>query len=274
MGLFSNNHDRPGKGVDKNGPQKRRIWEFFEIVWNQASKLILANILYSLAMLPLVIGIVLTFKIDWNSASIIVLKIPGQIDLLGAILLVVSIFTSFPATLGFCFILRNIQRREHAWIWSDFIKHTKRNYKSGVVNGFITIFVYMLLFFAFGAYRSGLIISGGIGQYMSLLILVGIILFTWMQYYISVMIVTFELKLSSVYRNALIFAIGKLPLNIFITAVCIVIIYLLLLFPIPFITFFLSFFLWYALFGSIIMFSVYPTIDRYMLQKAEKKYEE
>ena len=75
MGLFTPNYNKPGKGIEKDAPQKRRIWQFFEIIREQYSKLILANILYSLFMLPLMVGIMLCFGIDFSAPSIIVFKI-------------------------------------------------------------------------------------------------------------------------------------------------------------------------------------------------------
>jgi len=270
MGLFTPNYNKPGKGVDKNAPEKRRLWLFFEIFWNQSSKLILANILYSIAMLPLMIGIMLCFEVNFESPSIIAFR-DGKIDLLGLILLVISLFTSFPATIGFTYILRNIQRREHAWIWHDFMKHTRLNYLKGVVNGIVTLLGYIIFVTAYGIYRSGILNIGMLSAYLSGVMLVTIVVFTWMQFYVNTMIVTFDLKLGSIYKNAFIFALGRLPVNLLISVICIVLMYLILLFPIPFITFLLSFIIWYVLFGFIVVFSVYPSIDKHMISKAEKK---
>lgn len=274
MGLFSPNYDKPGKGVEKDAPKKHRIWEFFEIFWEQSSKLILANFVYSIAMIPLILGLYLCFKIDFSSASIVVLRYPGQIDLVGFILLIISVFVSFPANLGFTYILRNIQRRQHAWIWHDFIKHTFRNYSKGVLNGIVNLVMYFLLINAYGMYRAGVVGGGFLSIYLSTLMLIIIAIFTWMQFYVNTMIITFDLKFGSVYKNALIFAIGKLPLNLMISAICIVLGYILLLIPIPFITFLLGFVVWFSLFGFIVVFSVYPSIDKHMISKAKEKSEE
>ena len=270
MGLFTPNYDKPGKGVDKNAPEKRRIWLFFEIIWNQASKLILANLLYSIAMLPLMVGVMLCFEINFDNPSIIAFR-NNQIDVLGMILLIISLFTSFPATTGFTYILRNIQRREHAWIWHDFMKHTRINYFKGVANGFVTLLLYIVLITSYGVYRSGILNIGFISYYLAGVMLIGVIIFTWMQFYVNTMIVTFDLKLGTIYKNAFIFALGKLPLNLMISAICIVLLYTLLLFPIPFLTFLMSFVVWYVLFGFIVVFSVYPTIDQHMISKAKVK---
>jgi uncharacterized membrane protein YesL len=272
MGLFSKNYDKPGKGIDKNAPKKRRIWEFFEILWNQASKLVIANIIYSIAMLPLLVGLWLMFELnmDPNSPALISFT-NNKIDVLGLGLIILSVFVSYPATTGFTYILRNIQRRQHAWMWHDFIKHTKANYMTGVKNGIVSLLVYFVLIFAFNAYSADVMNMGMVSVAFKYLMLLFVILFTWMQFYVNTMIVTFELKLREIYKNALIFAIAKLPVNLFVSIVCIAIFVLILLIPIPLIGFILTFFVWYSLFGFIVVFAVYPSIDKYMIQKAKVK---
>ncbi len=269
MGLFTPNYNKPGPGVYKDAPEKHRIWQFFEIFGNQLSKLSLANIIYFIAMLPLVGGLLLCFKLDFSAPSIIVLKNANQIDLIGFILIIASIFISFPATLGFTFILRNIQRREHAWIWHDFIRHTKANYVKGVLNGIIVLVTYYLLFNAFGMYRSFIFDIGILNTVLSSFIVVITMLFTWMQFYVNTMIVTFDLKLKDIYKNALIFALGKLPLNILISIVNIIVLMIILMIPIMVITGLLWFLILYSLFGIITVFMVYPTIDKYMIKTSE-----
>lgn len=274
MGLFTPNYNKPGPGIDKNAPEKRRIWQFFEIFWGQLSKLSLLNIMYLIASLPLILGLWLCFTIDFTTASIITLRIPNQIDLIGLILLVISLFVTFPATLGFTYVLRNIQRREHAWLWHDFMKHTRLNYWKGVVNGLVTLVIYFLLINAFGMYRSGVFNLGVVGAYLSVMMVVAILIFTWMQFYVNTMIVTFDLKLGAIYKNAFIFAMGKLPLNLFITIVSIALAIGIMLIPMPFITIVLVFTVLFSLFGYITVFSVYPTIDKYMISKSESASEE
>ena len=137
MGLFNSYFTKPGPGVDKDAPEKLRIWQFFEIFWGQMSKLCLMNMLYFVAALPLILGLYLCFELKIDAPLFVALRTNAYgvavIDLVGLIFIVISLFVTFPATLGFTFVLRNIQRREHAWIWHDFIKHTKANYKKGVI---------------------------------------------------------------------------------------------------------------------------------------------
>ena len=277
MGLFTSYFTKPGPGVDKDAPEKLRIWQFFEIFWGQLSKLSLMNMVYFVAMLPLVFGLFLCFTIDFAAPSIITLRTPGSIDLIGLILIVVSVFVSFPATVGFTFVMRNIQRREHAWIWHDFIKHTKANYKKGVINGVVTLLAYYFLLNAHTLYYTQQVFgSGHVNSFLAIMMLALIVIFTWAQFYVNTMIVTFDLKLKDIYKNAFLFAISKAPLNILISIICLLLafgIYVLSLI-IPILALALAILILYSLFGFITVFSVYPTIDKYMIAPVEGKDED
>lgn len=279
MGLFSSYFTKPGPGVDKDAPEKLRIWQFFEIFWGQLSKLCLLNMIYFVAALPLIFGIYLCFELKVDAPLFVAVRtIDGvaTMDLAGLILIVVSIFVTFPATLGFTFVIRNIQRREHAWIWHDFIKHTKANYKKGVINGIVTLIVYYLLFNAHAMYYSQTMFpSTRINSFLAILMVAFIIGFTWAQFYINTMIVTFDLKLRHIYKNAFIFAISKIPLNILITIICLILglgLYVLSLI-IPVLGILITLLILFSLFGFIIIFCVYPTIDKYMITVAEESAE-
>jgi len=270
MGLFNSYFTKPGPGVEKDAPQKHRIWQFFEIFWNQMSKLSLLNMLYFIAMLPLVFGLYLCFKFDVDAPLFISLRTEGAIDIVGLSLIVISLFVSYPATVGFTFVLRNIQRREHAWIWHDFIKHIRLNYKKGVLNGVVSLLLYYFCLNAYTLYTTQQVFPSVIANStLSVVILFIMVIFTWMQFYVNTMIVTFDLKLSQIYKNAAIFAIAKIPLNLFISIVCIALAIGILLIPIPLVLFFLAVLILYSLFGFITVFSVYPTIDKYMMPKED-----
>ncbi len=281
MGLFTSYFTKPGPGVDKNAPEKLRIWQFFEIFWGQLSKLCLMNMVYFIAMIPLVLGLFLCF--DFNIDAPLFIALPTNadgiptMDLAGLILIVVSVFVSFPATLGFTFVLRNIQRREHAWIWHDFLKHIKANYKKGVINGVVTLLVYYLLFNAHTLYYSQTVFSSGYANtFLAMLMVALMVLFTWAQFYVNTMIVTFDLKLKDIYRNAFLFAISKVPLNILISIICVLLGFgvFVLFYIIPVLAVLLAFLILYSLFGFITVFCVYPTIDKYMIEPVTEKSEE
>ena len=187
---------------------------------------------------------------------------------------VVSVFVSFPATAGFTYVIRNIQRREHAWMWHDFKKHIRANYKKGVINGAVTLVLYYLLINAHGLYLGQYVFpSATLNTVFSVVMMLLIVLFTWSQFYVNTMIVTFDLKMRDIYKNAFLFAISSAPRNLLVSIICLILgfgVYVLFL-AIPPLAILLAFLILYSLFGFITVFTIYPTIDKYMIAVAPNK---
>ena len=141
----------------------------------------------------------------------------------------------------------------------------------------ITLLVYYLLLNAHAMYYSQDVFpSGYANTFFSILMVAGIVFFTWAQFYVNTMIVTFDLNLKAIYKNAFLFSISKAPLNLLISVICAVLAFgiLLLYYIIPILALVVSLFVMYSLFGFIIVFSVYPTIDKYMIAPVTVKEEE
>ena len=276
MGLFGGNFSKEGPGISKNAPEKNRFFLFFELLGRKFTKLIPLNIIYFVTLLPLILGIILSVTFnpqilsDGNVYMENLSKLPIFIftgDIIGLILIIVSIFITGPATCGFTYVLRNMQRQEHTWILSDFREQFAKNYKQGVIMSIIDVFAAIVLYVAYCFYAysmpammSGSIAIAALGQYFIIVISV---LFIVMHYYIYTMIVTYDMKLKDIFKNAVIFSLAKLPLNIFISIILIAAVLVSI---------------WYfligalcaviislALLGFIIVYSVYPTIERSMI---------
>ncbi len=275
---------KPGKGISKNEPEKRRFFLFFELLFAKIGKLMQLNLIYTLAITPLITGLIFSFDFNRDIKSLADFAkmqafsfVPDYISL--AILLV-SVFITGPATAGFVFVLRNLQRREHAWIFSDFWAQFKKNYWQGVAVGAIDLIAYIALYIAFGFYMFVMPTEmPEFGTFMpnvagGIIILIALV-FTWAHYYIYTMMVTFELKLKDLFKNAVIFALGKMPLNIFITVIIVMlsvgILYIYALSPA--ILAIVMGVIGLSLIGFIIVFSSYPTIDKLMLKRVSEKKE-
>ena len=110
----------------------------------------------------------------------------------------------------------------------DFRDTIKTNWKQGLAHSLITTVVYVLMTVAF--YYYGLMLDGGmLSMVLRAVLFVCMLIFTLMQFYAYQLMITFELKLKDVYRNALLFAFVRLPSNIGVLLLCI-----LILFVIPF----------------------------------------
>ncbi|MBQ7075198.1 MAG: YesL family protein [Clostridia bacterium] len=277
MAKFITKESRPGPGISKDAPEKRRFFLFFEVIGTKFTKLIQLNFIYILTLIPLLFG--LYFSVNINTANFG--KEPlFQInpDYISIIVLVASVFVTGPATAGFVYVLRNMQRREHAWVWSDFWTQYKRNFKQGTAMAAIDLICYTLLYVAFNFYMfimpQDMPQMGNMMPYLASGVVALItIVFTWAHFYIYTMMVTFELKLSKILKNSFIFALGKVPLNIFITIVIGAILWgcLYVLLYIPFLAALIFGTVLVSLIGLIIVFSTYSVIDKIMLKRANEE---
>ena len=277
MGLFSFS-SKPGPGVSKDAPEKNRFFLFFELFFRKFFKLLKLNLMYVVSLIPLLLGLYLSININpaivedvTNFSKMPLFVFSG--DIIGLILILVSIFITGPSTAGFTYVIRNFQRQEHAWVFSDYIEHFKKNYKQGVAMSLIDIVGYFMLYVALMFYVFSP--SDAIAQmapFLAAVIALLIITFMFMHYYIYTMMVTFDLKLKDILKNALLFAYAKLPLNILITVILGILIFFSIYFTgIGILAYLL---IGFSLYGYIITYSVYPSIDKLMISPFKTEDEE
>ncbi len=282
MAKIITKESRPGKGVSKNEPEKRGFFRFFELFFDKFFKLLQLNCIYFVCLLPLILGIYYSIIINplmegWAD----VLKYPPLVftpTVIGTVLLFVSIFLTGPATAGFTYVIRNMQRKEHSWVFSDFFEQFKKNFVQGIAMSTLDIVCYIVLYVALMFYMFIMPVDapemGSIIPILGSVFVVAVtILFTWTHFYIYTMMVTFKLDFNKLFKNSLIFSIAKLPLNLLISLLLALVLGIVLwsmsitpliagaLFP----TILLSFI------GLMIISSTYPTIDKIMLQKVNKR---
>ena len=169
-------YSKPGPGVQKNGPRKKSFVIFLEIFSRKFWKLITVNLLFVLVSLPV---------------------------------LSVGLANS-----GLSYITRNFAREKHAFVAGDFFDTIKKNWKQGLTVGIINLIVSVILVFDIWFFFGSS--SGIMGYIMLALILSVALIFTFMKYYIYLMLITFKLKLKQLYKNSLIFAMAGLLRNFFL----------------------------------------------------------
>ncbi len=283
MGLFYN-YGKVGPGVSKNEREKKRFFLFLDLLGRKFSKLISLNLIYFVTLIPLFLGLLLSVKLNPQILSDGVLhtdaigKAPVFVltgDMIGLALMFVSLFLTAPATCGFTYVIRNMQRQEHAWIFSDFREHFAKNFKQAFVLGVIDMAAALVLYFAYTFYAYSMPLlspdNGTVSALGSWFVALASLFFVIMHYYIYVMMVTFDLSIKNIFRNAAIFTISKMPLNLFITAIVGAIVLLSVIYtPIGIVC---AMGLTLSFCGFLIVFSVYPTIDKYMIsvQETEEK---
>jgi len=214
VGLFSSSYNKPGPGVDKDAPKKPSFFVFFEVLKRKFWNLLKVNLMFILFNIPaLVIAFILSFYYLQK------MPLTGKLEdllirfILATFMTLIPLITMGPVQAGFTYILRNYSREEHAFIWWDFKEHFVKNFKQGMAITGIDIVVVFLLGIALNFYTSS---SNLLSVVATSFIALSILIFTIMHLYIYPMLVTVNLSVKNLYKNALIFSIIKLLPNILI----------------------------------------------------------
>lgn len=172
---------------------------------------------------------------------------------------------------GAAYILRNMVRGEAVFLFSDYFYAIKRNLKQGFFMGVIDLVVIFLLGFDY-LYFSSLPSSFFVDCAYFAILLIAVLYFL-MRLYIYLLLITFELSIRKVLKNALIFAVLGIKRNvmailglILLIAVQILLFFLFQMTPLgialPLIVM-LLYFLGVASFTCT--YAAYPVIERYMI---------
>lgn len=275
FGLFD--FTKPGKGVDKDAPEKARFIVFFELLGRKFWTLIKLNLMFLLFNLPaLAIAFFITyifmpdlFAPLQNQAAATDYTVIGEIyirAIIGLLFCVVPVITIGPFQCGFSYILRNMVREEPSFLWSDFIEHTKNNWKQALAVMIIDIVLVSIMLYALAFY---FVQESSVGSFIFGIVIVGLGIFFMMHIFLYPMLVTFNVTLKQLYTNCLKFALFKFIPNFFIVLLCFVV----TLFPflIPTIGYTLGsvllVFITFSLNGLILNFYAYPLLKTYMLDR-------
>lgn len=235
MGLF-NNYMKPGKGVSKDEPEKKGFFLYWDILFHRFSKILGSNcllMLTSLLWLAILMFMYMQFIVPITPE-----KITGFLQDMGggedidaiAQAMILSLYIMFsvitftflgsgPVSASYAYIMKCFTNRQHAWIVSDGWDKFKENFKQSMVVVIIDIVVLFLVPIALRFYYSKLLEGNAVFGIPCYILAVAIIVFTWMHFYIYQIMVTYECTLKQLYKNALIFALGKLPMNIVLSII-------------------------------------------------------
>lgn len=299
-----------GKGVSKADKMPRTFKNFFKLSWWHIGNIFSVNMAFVLGNFPLIFLLLGFSGLLNNSApsptSSIFTSLFGAMQqssdpftaalygihgIQGAVSItttatmvmyfigILVIFTFGFTNIGTTYILRNLIKGDPIFVWHDFWYAIKRNLRQGFIMGIIDIFLlvticYNLVFYYFnmGTYIPALMF------YSTLLI--GLI-YLVMRFYIYNLIITFDLSLFKVIKNAFIFSALGLKRNIVallgIVLIGIIDYYLILLFlPLGVL---LPFMILYGYCAYIGCYASWPKIkevmiDPYATEETEEEEEE
>ncbi|MBE6538768.1 MAG: DUF624 domain-containing protein [Ruminococcaceae bacterium] len=188
--------------------------------------------------------------------------------IIGAVLALLAITWGWQ-NVGATYVLRSMVRGEPVFIWSDFFYAIKRNIRQGFVMGLLDfIFIGVLTFDII--YFSG--VSGSFAEELMFFCTIGLaIIYFTMRYYIYLMLITFDLSVFKLLKNALIFTALGIKRNIVATLGIVLmavinIILVMLLMPVGVIVPLILPLVYFLPFASFItVYAAYPSIKKYMI---------
>lgn len=214
------NYAKPGKGVKKGESDKKRFFQFFDLISRKFSKLIQLNLMFLLFSLPAILfGVLGVFL-----SGIFIPNLPQYEQMFATVslfIIALAVGLTGPAVAAMVKITRYYNDEKPVFLWSDYLQAYKSNFKQSLIMGLINgvvgyIFVQACLFYLGQTVTGSWLFWILLGLVLSLGL---IMLFT--NFYTYLVIVSVELPLRQIIKNSISFAFLGLKTN-FITGVIIV----------------------------------------------------
>lgn len=296
--IFDMNRD--GKGVDPGEDTTPNLKYFFKLVFRKFSNLLTLNLMMFFMVLPIVIAVFIFF----NGPQMPTLTSPAFSVLMGANMtgnsgvgLFHKLMLSMPQTnlitynsyatwlpyvllgilaitwgwqnTGVTYILRGYTRGDGIFIFSDYFYAIKKNWKQGLLLGLIDAAVITVLAIDFMYTWS---MGSDYWSYLMFFIVTAlIILYLFMRTYMYLMMITFNISIYKMFKNALIFTALGIKRNLMAALGVVLCIALWAAMAIIGLQSTLGFliiipaFIMFALIAFISVYCAYPVIKKYMI---------
>ena len=176
------------------------------------------------------------------------------------------------------YILRNLTRGDGVFLFSDYFYAIRKNMKQGFVMGLLDSAVIFALVFDFIYFWNAP--TTGMNNFMYVMIFALILIYGIMRFYTYLMMVTFNMKLGKILKNALIFTVLGIKRNILallgivlLTGFFVALIVFLLPMKMAFVLL-LPFLCLLAFCGFMYTYAAYPVLQKYMIDPVASKAEE
>ena len=289
---------REGKGVEKGEVKKPDFKNFFIYFGRSFTRLLNVNLMFTFFCLPLFFALLAStrwFDVtvqdaahplasalnglltagEYNPVTMSLYGVYGirsglaaQTSVFSTVLYCLAgltVFTWGYANCGLAYTLRNMQRGEPVFVWSDFFRTVKKNAVQGLVVGVIDLAIFALMYYDIQVYSYNA--SNTVFSFMYVITLFLFAVYAVMRMYIYPMLVTFDLKTFKLFKNAFIFAFVGLGRNILgligvILAIAINMFVFWFFMPLGIV---LPFVLTIAVIGYISVYVAYPKIKEVMI---------
>lgn len=174
--------------------------------------------------------------------------------------------------IGVTYIIRNMFRGEPVFMFHDFFYAIKRNLKQGIIYGILDVVITGLIIYdiVFFNLNYNLSTMTNVMFYMSLCLAM---LYFFMRHYIYLMLITFDLSLLKMFKNALLFTILGIKRNImvFLGTLALALIEFFLIYAYFPLAVIVPFVILPALLITIGVYGVYPKIKEIMIDPYYEK---
>ena len=304
--LFDTNRD--GKGVYDEENRKPTLGFFFKLLWRKLSQLVRLNVLLFAQVIPVLVFLYVYFLGVKTPTATEVLyaplygisKISGSASLTALldmnaiqmgipifspviIIILIALAVIFALTYGWinvgaAYVVRGLFRGDPVFVFSDFFYAIKRNFKQAFWFGLLDFICTVVLVVDFLHFYSR---TGSYGNDVMYFMIVAVaIIYIVMRFYVYHMMLTFDLSVRKILKNALIFTVLGIKRNVLavLGIVLFLAVHILLIkvflsmgITIPII---LPFFYAMAIMKFITTYAAFPVIEKYMITPYQKKEEE
>lgn len=233
--LYNLFHKNPlaGKGVSKNDTLERNFKNFFKLSWWHIGTIVSVNLIFILGNFPLSFGLLaisglLATSVP-NPSSIVfpnllgamreganpitaalysIHGVPSEMTVQNTVtntlyILTLLVFLTWGLTsIGTSYILRNLIKGDPIFFFHDFFYAIKRNWRQGMIMGVIDLLCISMIGYGLFIYYMNL---PNYSFFFYLLLFIAFI-YCLMRCYIYTLIITFDLSIFKVLKNAFIFA--------------------------------------------------------------------
>ena len=305
MGFFPR-YDKEGPGVYADDPKHGPFVRFFQTYSNKFFKILSINVMTVLFNLPAIIlayiGVIFilpqinpifapaAFQTYLTEVGITAADSATTAD--GAALQLYFLLVVFlvmfvvgmqmisvgPVQTGISYVYRSFARETPAFPWSDFASSFKSNWKQSTIVTFITIFMTGIILANIIFYTN--VYDGKYAQIISVIFSMVLVFYMCIQIYVYPLIASLDLTMKNIYRNAVLFFLGRLlpTLGIFLVdVVVLLVIPVIMLFSFTYAGFALSI-IYYLLFAFSFVqylntFFVWQQIERFIIKPQETEEE-
>ncbi len=200
MALFKRDFNKPGPGVPKNAPPKTGFARFFEVLGRDFGNLVKLNLLFCLCTGP--------SQLLYAAAVLMLMSGAGGGFLVCFLLAAAA---SVPAGAAYTATLRlvaNMLRDEPGFLWHDFKKLFKENFRSSMAGGMVTMFLIAsdvtAVIYILAASNQNSIVG-------TVVVMLSVLLFAMSVPYFFLQKAFLELKGPSLVKNSILLALANLP---------------------------------------------------------------